>query len=233
MSILRRFKEIMAVNIEALFNNMEHPEKMIDHYISQMEKDFGEVKNNAAQVIVAHKRAVYARENCENKIVRLHDLALKAKDNEEDSKTILAEMLNYKDELSTLVQTEIMAEANRQKMIQMHDKLQHDILVLKQKKSLLQARLAIVRTNEIAQKYNPNSLSYSQAMIGFNKAEERINDMFDMSCALEELDSRESTSPILALEEKYGGSGFDSRVEEEYQKLLSENPAIEDQGEVA
>ena len=42
--ILERFKTIMASNINAVLDKMEDPEKMIDQYLRDMEKDLGSVK---------------------------------------------------------------------------------------------------------------------------------------------------------------------------------------------
>lgn len=44
MSILTRFKDIMASNINALLDKAEDPEKMIDQYLRNLNRDLGNVK---------------------------------------------------------------------------------------------------------------------------------------------------------------------------------------------
>lgn len=41
MSILARFKEIMASNLSELLDKSEDPEKMIDQYVRNLNKDLG------------------------------------------------------------------------------------------------------------------------------------------------------------------------------------------------
>ena len=49
--ILERFKTIMASNINAVLDKMEDPEKMIDQYLRDMEKDLGSVKAETVAVM--------------------------------------------------------------------------------------------------------------------------------------------------------------------------------------
>lgn len=48
MSILSRFKDIMASNINALLDKAENPEKMIDQYMRNLQSDLGKVKAETA-----------------------------------------------------------------------------------------------------------------------------------------------------------------------------------------
>ena len=50
-SILKRFKDIMAANINQLLDKAEDPEKMIDQYLRDMEEDLGRVKAETAAVM--------------------------------------------------------------------------------------------------------------------------------------------------------------------------------------
>ena len=64
MGILTRFKDIMASNINALLDKCEDPEKMIDQYMRNMEKDLGEVKAETASVFsswlsFSHTTSIY------------------------------------------------------------------------------------------------------------------------------------------------------------------------------
>ncbi|MCY8094490.1 PspA/IM30 family protein, partial [Bacillus haynesii] len=44
MSILSRFKDIMASNINALLDKAENPEKMVDQYVRNLNSDLNKVK---------------------------------------------------------------------------------------------------------------------------------------------------------------------------------------------
>ena len=204
MGIIRRFKAIMEANFNELLGSMEHPEKMIDYYLDGLEKDLGEVKYQTAQVIVAHEKAIKEREKCEANLKDLGILANKASDNADDMIVITSEMAAVQNEYDNLVATELMAADNRQKMEMMHDKLNSDIRLLRQKRSMLKAKLAVVNTNKIVSKYTVGGnrgVSYNMAQ--FSRIEEKVDDMLMISNAMQSLEDRSLRTPILALKEKY------------------------------
>ena len=45
MGILKRFKDIMSSNINALLDKAEDPEKMIDQYLRDLQEDLRKVKS--------------------------------------------------------------------------------------------------------------------------------------------------------------------------------------------
>ncbi len=203
MSILRRFKAIMEANFNTVLDNMEHPEKMIDYYLEGLEKDLGEVKHQTAQVMVAYEKAARERKRCQDEVVELTTLSQKAQGNEADLQVISSELAFAQSELDTLIQAEEIARENRQKMLQMHDKLNRDIQILRQKRSLLKAKLAVVNTNNMVSRYTIGSTSAADNLKQFHRIEERVDDMLAVSNAMAELEDKSYNTPILALKEKY------------------------------
>lgn len=57
MGILTRFKDIMASNVNALFDKCEDPEKMVDQYLRNLENDLASVKAETASVMADEKSA--------------------------------------------------------------------------------------------------------------------------------------------------------------------------------
>ena len=57
MSILKRFKDIMAANINALLDKAEDPAKMAEQYLRDLKEDFAKVKAETAAVMAAETRA--------------------------------------------------------------------------------------------------------------------------------------------------------------------------------
>ena len=51
MSILSRFKEIIASNLNALLDKAEDPQKMIEQYLKELTGDLAEVKRETASVM--------------------------------------------------------------------------------------------------------------------------------------------------------------------------------------
>ena len=66
--ILERFKTIMSSNINALLDKMEDPEKMIDQYLRDMEKDLGSVKAETVAVMAQESAAKRKVAECEDEI---------------------------------------------------------------------------------------------------------------------------------------------------------------------
>ena len=68
--ILERFKTIMSSNINALLDKMENPEKMIDQYLRDMEKDLGSVKAETVAVMAQESAAKRKVAECEDEIMQ-------------------------------------------------------------------------------------------------------------------------------------------------------------------
>ena len=56
MGILKRFKDIMSSNINALLDKAEDPEKMIDQYLRDHQEDLRKVKSETATVMAEEQR---------------------------------------------------------------------------------------------------------------------------------------------------------------------------------
>jgi len=57
MSIFKRAKDIMAANMNALFDSWEDPAKMVDQHLRNLAKDLAEVKQATAGVMAEETRA--------------------------------------------------------------------------------------------------------------------------------------------------------------------------------
>ena len=90
-SILGRFKDIMSANINSLLDKMENPEKMIDQYVRNMERDLNSVKSETAAVMAQESAAKRKVVECEDEIKKMDTYARKAlkSGNESDAKLFL------------------------------------------------------------------------------------------------------------------------------------------------
>ena len=57
MSILSRFKEIIASNLNSLLDKAEDPQKMIEQYLKELTHDLAEVKRETASVMADEAKA--------------------------------------------------------------------------------------------------------------------------------------------------------------------------------
>ena len=64
MGILKRFKDIMSSNINALLDKAEDPEKMIDQYLRDLQEDLRKVKSETATVMAEEQRCKRQLDEC-------------------------------------------------------------------------------------------------------------------------------------------------------------------------
>src|SRR5699024_3317937 len=114
MSILTRFKDIMASNINALLDKAEDPEKMIDQYLRNLKNDLGKVKAETATIIAQEKRATRELDENNADIEKMQQYAVKAleADNETDARKFLEKKSDYTNKQAELKQAVDLAKAN-------------------------------------------------------------------------------------------------------------------------
>ena len=78
MSILSRFKEIIASNLNALLDKAEDPQKMIEQYLKELTGDLAEVKRETASVMADEAKAKRNLVANQEEVVKYTQLARKA-----------------------------------------------------------------------------------------------------------------------------------------------------------
>ena len=68
MSILKRFSDIMASNINALLDKAEDPSKMVDQLLRNLNSDLGKIKSETASVMAEEARARRELDECKAEI---------------------------------------------------------------------------------------------------------------------------------------------------------------------
>ena len=221
--ILERFKTIMASNINAVLDKMEDPEKMIDQYLRDMEKDLGSVKAETVAVMAQESAAKRKVLECEDEIKKMDTYARKAlkSGNESDAKLFLEKKATLQTKLESLNNDKEVAAQNALKMREMHDKLASDIQTLSAKRSEIKAKMKMAKTSE-----RISSLSGAGPngnVSAFNAMEEKANRMIDEANAKMELNMPKSDG-IDDLMKKYddNSSETSSAVDAELEKMKKE-----------
>ena len=222
--ILERFKTIMSSNINALLDKMEDPEKMIDQYLRDMEKDLGSVKAETVAVMAQESAAKRKVAECEDEIKKMESYAKKALQagNEADARMFLEKKESIRIKLESLEKEKMIAVENSLKMREMHDKLTSDIQKLNAKRNEIKAKIKMAKS---AQKINSmtSSTGISGKMDSFNSIEEKVDRMLDEANASIELNSPKKDE-VDDLMKKYdsGESESSSAVDEELERLKKE-----------
>ena len=222
--ILERFKTIMSSNINALLDKMEDPEKMIDQYLRDMEKDLGSVKAETVAVMAQESAAKRKVAECEDEIKKMESYAKKALQagNEADARMFLEKKESIKIKLESLEKEKMIAVENSLKMREMHDKLTSDIQKLNAKRNEIKAKIKMAKSTEKINSMT-SSTGISGKMDSFNSIEEKVDRMLDEANASIELNSPKKDE-VDDLMKKYdsGESESSSAVDEELERLKKE-----------
>lgn len=215
MEILKRFKDIMTSNINALLDKAEDPEKMIDQYLRDLNSDLGKVKSETAAIMAAEKRERRELEEFENEIGDMQRYAVKALEagNEDDARKFLQRKAELSEKLTDKQTAVELAAANTQQMRQMHDKLESDIGELESRRSELKGKASVAKTQKRMNDFASSVDGAGERISAFDKMEQKINQELDEAIAMSEL-NKSSGTDIKDLASKYeSGSSVDDELE--------------------
>lgn len=189
MSILARFKDIMSSNINALLDKAEDPEKMIDQYLRNLDKDLRKVKSETATVMAEEQRAKRQWQECNTDMEKMEQYAIKALEsgNESDARKFLERKTALAEKSTGLEQAHQLAATNASQMRQMHDKLVSDIKELESRRNMLKAKWSVAKTQERMNKLGSSVAGSGNSISAFNRMEEKVNHALDKANAMSEL----------------------------------------------
>lgn len=204
MSILRRFKDIMASNINALLDKAEDPEKMIDQYLRNLQRDLGQVKAETASIMAEEQRAKRELNECKADVEKMQNYAVKALEagNEDDARKFLERKATLSEKQTQLQTSFDLAEANSVQMRQMHDKLVKDINELNARRTMLKGKAAVAKTQKRMNEISSTVTGASESLSDFDRLEDKINKSLDEANAMAEL-NRGADDDINDLTAKY------------------------------
>ena len=191
MGILKRFKDIMASNINALLDKAEDPEKMIDQYLRDIQEDLRNVKSETATVMAEEQRCKRQLDECDAEIAKMQNYAEKAllAGNEADAMKFLEKKNQLIQKQVPLQQAYDAAAANSAKMKQLHDKLTKDVQDLNNRRDAINAKVQVAKTREKMNKMVGSIGDSSASLAAFDRMEAKANSMLDKANAMSELNS--------------------------------------------
>lgn len=222
MGMLKRFKDIMSANINALLDKCEDPAKMVDEYLRQLMDELAEVKKETASIMAEEKRTKRLVDENNEQIAKYDSLARKAltAGNEDDARVFLAKKQAFVTKGESLTAAYEAARGNSEKMRQMHDKLTNDVAALQSKREQIKAKTAVAKTQQKINDLTGNADKVNDVMSAIDRMEAKADSMLDTADAMATLNS-DNADDAETLAKKYE-SGADSSVEEELAKLKAE-----------
>jgi len=214
MSILSRFRDIMASNVNALLDKVEDPEKMIEQCLRDLNSDLGKVKAETASIMAQEQRAKRSLDEITEEIEKMQNYAIRSLEanNENDARKFLEKKAALAEKETALREAYDLATANATKMRGMHDKLMTDISELESRKDMIKGKLSVARAQERINKINSSVGSANGSISAFNRMEEKANEALIAANARAELDSF-LKGDINDLEEKCDSSNIDNELE--------------------
>ena len=224
MGIMTRVKDIMAANVNALFDKAEDPEKMIDQYLRNLESDFAKVKAETASVMAEEKSAKRKLDECDEEIAKMSEYARKAvaAGNDDDARQFLTKKSELTQKREALAKDYELSQANAEKMRQMHDKLENDISEMKSRRDMLKAKVKVAETQKKINEMGAGLESAGNNAAAFDRMEEKVNKMLDEADAVGELNKSASGNDIEDLASKYDSTETGSGVDDELAALKAE-----------
>lgn len=200
MSILKRFRDIMTSNLNALLDKAEDPSKMVDQILRDLNEDLGKVKAETAGVMAEHQKAKRALDDCNEEIQKMQTYAMKAieQGNDDDARKFLEKKSQLVTKQSSLQKAYDAAEANAQKMREMHDKLVAQINEFNSKRDSIKATIAVAKTQEKVNKLGSSMDKANAGVNAFERMEQKANKMLDEANAIAELNSGSDSIDELA-----------------------------------
>ncbi|MCL2190318.1 MAG: PspA/IM30 family protein [Defluviitaleaceae bacterium] len=215
MGILTRFTDIIAANVNAVFDKAEDPAKLIDQYLRKANDELAEVKKETAGVMAEESRTRRLVEENEKESARQTELARRAllAGNENDAKVFLQKKQEIAEAGAGLKLTHAVANDNAVKMRQMHDKLAKDINALNNKRQMIKAKTAVATATNRVNKISTSNKGES-AISAFERMESKANRMLDEANAHATLNEK-PIDKAQELEEKYLLGDFNDSVNDE------------------
>ncbi len=204
MSILARFRDIMASNINALLDKAEDPEKMVDQILRNLNNDLGKVKAETASIMAEEQRAKRLLDECIEEMDKMEKYAIKALEanNEQDARSFLERKATLTGKRTELEESYNISRSNAHRMKEMHDKLVSDINELESRKSMIKGKMAVAKTQEKINKIGSSVNDANRSISAFERMEERANKALDEANAMAEL-NKGTKDEIKDLTKKY------------------------------
>ena len=224
MGIISRFKDIMSANFNALLDKCEDPEKMIDQYLRNLEKDLASVKAETASVMAEEKAAKRKLDENEEETAKMADYARKAvaAGNDNEARQFLAKKAELTSAHEVLQQQYTLACDNAAKMKEMHNKLEMDISSLRSRREMIKAKLKVAETQQKLNKMGSGYESAGNNLAAFDRMEAKVEKMLDEADAMAELNNTSAANDIDNLTKKYDAAGQSSEVDDELAALKAE-----------
>jgi phage shock protein A len=175
MSLFKRLRDMTMASINDVLDKAEDPEKMLNHYLREMEEDLEDVKRAVAKQIASEKMLQQQCNEAEALVKQREEQALKALEQgkEDLARRALQDKKEHAARYAQLKAQYDTAKANADRLRAQLDEMKEEIDKLKNKKQMLIARARSAKlqksVNDVVSGYGSDS-----AAKGFERMEEKV-----------------------------------------------------------
>ncbi len=218
MSWLVTFSMIVRSNVNALLENFENPERVLNQLIIDMEEELERVRANVAGVIADEIQLGRQVDNARSEAEQWQQRAVRAleRKDETNAKAALEQKVRADQGAETLAREHLKHQAETAKLHRAIRDLESKIRQAGHKRTLLVARLARV---ESANTVNSvlKSVDESSALAQFRRLEKRVERAEALEEAHARLDDRDPK--IVDLEQQFADQEHRERLQKEFEEL--------------
>ena len=218
MSWLTTFSLVIRSNINALLENFENPERVLNQLIIDMEEELVRVRANVAGVIADEIQLGRQVDKARAEAEQWHQRATKALERKDElsAKSALEQKVLANQRADSLEREYLKHKDETAKLHRAIRDLEGKIRQAGHKRNLLAARLARV---ESAKTVNSvlNRMDESSALAQFNRLEQRVERAEAMEEAHARLDDRDPK--VLDLEQQFADQEHRDRLLKEFEEL--------------
>ena len=212
VGILRRFKDIMASNVNAVIHRDEkNPEKAIEKYLTQLRSDLGQVKAETAALQAEYNRAERAFFDNQSEQEKMKRYISKAQENGDMSSVRIYEnkLAAIETDGARLNDKYASAKQDMDNLKAMNEKLSNDAATLEGKLSEIKAKLNAAESMQSMNKI-ANKAGAADTDEMFQRMNEKADYIMDRANAMSELNETPEQRDLADLEElesKYDNDG--------------------------
>lgn len=150
MSLLKRFRDIMASNLNAVIDKAENPEKMLEQYLRELNSELRSARAEMATLEASEQRAKRQLDENMAEMSKFERYALRSLElgNEGDARQFLEKKQQAALEVARLKEAYEQAATDAQMLRQINDKLSEDLRHLEARKVEITGKLASAKAQQ-------------------------------------------------------------------------------------
>ena len=223
-AMFTRLIQMINAKINALLGRVEKPEEMMPYYLSKLENESDTIKMDTAGVVAQAKGVKRKIDATKEEIQKMDSYARRAisMGKEDDAKRFLTHKEQLMIKLQSLEQNYELQCDNAGRMLEMTEKVEHDVRQLKDRQELIQGSKITADTQMKVNGIIAKANSTNGYVAKFEAQEAKLMNYVDTADALTAIDAAKMRNSISQLTHAYDACYTSDKVSAEIASLKAE-----------